>query len=72
MNHKRKMVINPDGTMVVPSEIKTACGHTAYYDLGSGIGYRCECCNAILGSIGMPQNCKDMEDVLEAMGIEYD
>ncbi len=34
------------------------CGGTAYFDLSSGISYRCEC-GAVVGSIGMPQLCKD-------------
>ncbi len=34
------------------------CGGTAYFDTSSGISYRCEC-GAVVGSIGMPQQCKD-------------
>ena len=34
------------------------CGGTAYWDEGSGISYRCEC-GSVVGSIGMPQSCKD-------------
>lgn len=34
------------------------CGGTAYWDESSGISYRCEC-GAVVGSIGMPQSCKD-------------
>jgi hypothetical protein len=34
------------------------CGGTAHFDVGSGISYRCEC-GATVGSIGMPQACKD-------------
>ena len=39
------------------------CGGVARFDNGSGIGYRCEDCNAILGSIGQPTSCK--EDALK-------
>lgn len=35
------------------------CGGTAYFDESSGISYRCEDCMAVVGSIGMPQSCKD-------------
>lgn len=34
------------------------CGGIAYWDESSGISYRCEC-GAVVGSIGMPQSCKD-------------
>jgi len=34
------------------------CGGTAYFDVDSGISYRCEC-GAVVGSIGQPQACKD-------------
>lgn len=46
------------------------CGSSAYFDEGSGIGYRCEECMAMVGSIGMPRSCKelyDMEDVVEKL-----
>jgi hypothetical protein len=35
------------------------CGATAYFDVSSGISYRCEYCCAVVGSIGQPQHCKD-------------
>ena len=35
------------------------CGGTAYFDESSGIGYRCEHCMAVVGSIGQPRHCKD-------------
>ena len=46
------------------------CGGTAYFDESSGISYRCEC-GAVVGSIGMPQYCKDQADkwrVMELLG----
>ena len=46
------------------------CGSSAYFDEGSGIGYRCEECMAMVGSIGMPKRCKelyDMEEVVEKL-----
>lgn len=48
--------------MNVPYRIKTACGSTAVFDYGSGIGYRCEQCMAILGSMGQPAECKEIEN----------
>lgn len=35
------------------------CGNTAYFDEDSGISHRCELCGAVIGSIGMPRECKD-------------
>ena len=34
------------------------CGGTAHWDDSSGISYRCEC-GAVVGSIGMPQMCRE-------------
>ena len=39
--------------------MRLPCGGVAYWDEGSGISYRCELCNAVVGSIGQPQRCKD-------------
>lgn len=39
--------------------MKLPCGGVAYFDEDSGISYRCELCNAVVGSIGMPKRCKD-------------
>lgn len=41
------------GSMLLP------CGGIAHFDHSSGIGYRCEVCGAVVGSIGQPQSCKD-------------
>ena len=38
--------------------MRLPCGGIAYWDESSGISYRCEC-GAVVGSIGMPQSCKD-------------
>lgn len=40
-------------------DIKLPCGGVAYFDTDSGISYRCYHCNAVVGSIGQPQRCKD-------------
>lgn len=42
------------------------CGGRAIFDEGSGIGYRCEDCMAMLGSIGQPRSCKEKEDQYRA------
>lgn len=47
--------------VTMPRTIKLACGASAYFDQSSGISYRCEDCMATVGSIGMPQRCKDEE-----------
>jgi len=39
--------------------MKLPCGGTAYFDVESGISYRCWDCMAVVGSIGQPQSCKD-------------
>jgi len=38
--------------------MRLRCGGTAHWDESSGISYRCVC-GAVVGSIGMPQLCKD-------------
>lgn len=42
--------------------MKLPCGGIAYFDTSSGISYRCEECNAVVGSIGQPQRCKEEAD----------
>lgn len=49
--------------------IELPCGGIAYFDHSSGISYRCEC-GAVVGSIGMPQSCKEQfeqEKMLEVL-----
>ena len=50
--------------------MRLPCGGTAYFDESSGISYRCEC-GAVVGSIGMPQECKhemDKWDLMKKLG----
>ena len=57
----------------MPNRIALACGATACFDHESGISYRCMDCFAVVGSIGMPQRCKDKEQKYknwEALGGE--
>jgi hypothetical protein len=59
--------------VTMPNRIALACGATACFDHESGISYRCMNCFAVLGSIGMPQRCKDAEQKYknwEALGGE--
>ncbi len=51
--------------------MRLPCGGTAYFDTSSEISYRCQDCNAVVGSIGQPQHCKDEMkkwEVWEALG----
>lgn len=52
-------------SLPIYTSIATPCGATAYFDIGSGIGYRCEECMAIIGSMGMPRECKDLMEMDE-------
>jgi hypothetical protein len=45
--------------------MKLPCGGTAYFDQESGISYRCWDCMAVVGSIGMPQYCKEQAEKYE-------
>jgi hypothetical protein len=45
------------------NQITLLCGNTASFDTGSGISYRCNYCNATVGSIGMPRACKELYDM---------
>lgn len=57
------MKVVADGVRYDPMYLP--CGGTAYFDESSGISYRCEC-GAVVGSIGMPQSCKDEADKWKA------
>jgi|688.fasta_scaffold330566_2 hypothetical protein len=54
------------------------CSGTAYIDDGAGYGYRCDTCNAVVGSIGQPAQCKNEEQKFEnwkklgGKGWDYD
>lgn len=53
------------------SLMKLPCGGIAYYDENSGISYRCGHCMAVVGSVGMPSECKremDKWDLMEKLG----
>lgn len=50
---------------VLLDPMRLPCGGVAYYDETSGISYRCEDCGAVVGSIGMPDSCKNEADKWE-------
>lgn len=35
------------------------CGGVPYPDYGAGYGYRCDLCNAVIGSVGQSDKCKE-------------
>lgn len=41
------------------------CGSIAEFDEDSGISYRCTACFAVIGSIGMPKDCKNEQEKYE-------
>lgn len=56
---------------MTPSVIFLPCGGRARWDFDSDMGYRCEDCFAMLGSIGQPQRCQEESQkwkTLEALG----
>lgn len=50
-----------------PEDITLECGSTASFDTESGISYRCNCCFATVGSIGMPTHCKELYSMLDVV-----
>lgn len=47
----------------VPDRLPTMkCGGTPEFDHGSGYAYRCNYCGAVIGSMGQPKECKEMND----------
>ena len=49
-----------DGCHVPEYQDTLPCGGRPHWDYGSAAGYRCDTCNAMIGSIGMPKECHDM------------
>lgn len=49
-----------DGTVVADALPTMACGGTPLFDVDSGISYRCDTCFAVIGSIGQPSSCVEM------------
>jgi hypothetical protein len=44
------------------------CGGIPYFDNDSGYAYRCDSCMAVIGSVGMPKDCKDAYDKANNVG----
>ncbi|HET8688543.1 MAG TPA: hypothetical protein VFM18_18170 [Methanosarcina sp.] len=42
-----------------PDVIELPCGSWACFDVDSGMGYRCMRCEAMVGSVGQPDHCKE-------------
>jgi hypothetical protein len=70
-------ITNRYGDSINPKDcepIELLCGATAHFDTDSGISYRCDRCMAVVGSIGMPNDCKELYDMEECVrklkGIE--
>jgi len=54
------MAVAFDGT-VVPERLPIqTCGGTPYFDHDSGYAYRCDSCNAVIGSVGQSDQCKEL------------
>jgi len=49
-----------DGTNVPATLEKMPCGGTPVFDSESGYAYRCDQCFAVIGSMGQPQRCKEL------------
>lgn len=48
------------GAMVEAKLPTMPCGGTPLFDSDSGCAYRCDTCFAVLGSIGQPERCKQI------------
>ncbi len=51
-----------DGSLVPDTLEAMACGGTPVFDVSSGIGYRCDACFAVIGSVGQSKRCIDIND----------
>ena len=49
-----------DGS-IVPDELpRMKCGGTPRFDYDSGYAYRCDACFAVIGSMGQPRSCVEI------------
>lgn len=51
-----------DGSIVPGVLDRMNCGGVPVFDRESGMSYRCNKCYAVIGSVGQPQHCKDMNE----------
>jgi hypothetical protein len=55
---------------VLPEPIELLCGGIASFDYSNRISYRCHNCMAVVGSVGMPSECKqlyEMEKIVDKL-----
>ena len=45
------------------------CGAVGNFDPSSGISYYCTTCFAVVGSVDMPGNCKELFEIQEVVDI---
>lgn len=62
MRSEQRMTIAFDGTRVPERLPKMNCGGTPEFDHGSGYAYRCDLCGAVVGSMGQPRSCKEINE----------
>jgi len=65
------MAIAFDGTRVPNSLPKMACGGTPLFDNESGYAYRCDNCFAVIGSVGQPRDCVEINTDKERKEKEW-
>ena len=58
-------MINEYGRYEYIQPIQLACGAEAEFDEGSGCAHRCTTCGAVVGSVGMPRECAELERIAE-------
>ncbi len=62
--------MNSDSRRLTAKYILAPCGNLASFDEDSGMSYRCNRCFAVVGSMGMPKECKElyeMEQVVDKL-----
>jgi len=42
--------------------VTTPCGATAFFNYDAGYGYICQNCLMVVGSVGAPRECRDLEE----------
>lgn len=60
MKNKEDTVRSIHGAMVDYELPEMNCGGIPLFDTGAGYGYRCDMCNAVIGSVAQSDECKEM------------
>ncbi len=68
----KQMAIACDGSRVPAVLERMPCGGVPLFDHDSGCAYRCDTCYAVIGSIGQPQHCIDINEDEANRKIEWD